>query len=114
MVYSKTQKTLGFPGHCERQSQRRKYDETGNEKDAIVLCEPLRPFRIVYVNEQWCDVCGFKAKDVIGSTLALIQGPETDLELCQLTTEKATGDSQCRNLFLKKPAILTEQSEPIV
>ncbi len=46
---------------------------------AIAITEAQAPFKIVEVNKEWVNLCGFSRKRAIGSTLkALLQGPETD------------------------------------
>jgi PAS domain S-box-containing protein len=47
---------------------------------AIAITEPHPPFKIVDVNAAWVDLCGYSRKHAIGSTLKLLQGPETNVE----------------------------------
>ena len=44
---------------------------------AIVVTEPVQPFRISYVNNAWEDLCKFTKEEVIGQTLGIIQGEGT-------------------------------------
>ena len=62
---------------------------------AIVVTEPIRPFRISYVNMAWEDLCHFSKEEVLGQTLSVIQGEQTDRrELDRLTKEVLQGH-QC-------------------
>ena len=44
---------------------------------AQVITEPTAPYRIVAVNREWCDTCGFDSEEAIGETCAMLQGPGT-------------------------------------
>lgn len=44
----------------------------------MALTETRRPFKIVDVNEDWTKLCGYTREEAVGSTLKLLQGPETD------------------------------------
>jgi PAS domain S-box-containing protein len=58
------------------------------EDDAVVVTESEAPFRIKYVNKAWEKTCGYSFEEVVGETLALIQGPMTDRnELRRLSEE---------------------------
>jgi len=46
---------------------------------------------ITHVNEAWCDLCGFTPEEVMGDTLALIQGPETDVAAARQMVDDARG-----------------------
>lgn len=46
----------------------------------VVVTRAEAPFPIVYVNDAWCDLCGFKPDQVVGKTLKTIQGPRTDTQ----------------------------------
>ena len=45
---------------------------------AIVVTEPRRPFRIVYVNAAWESLCGYASDEALGATCAILQGPLTN------------------------------------
>jgi hypothetical protein len=45
---------------------------------ARVVTEPHPPFRVVHVNRAWEQLCLWRASDVLGQTLAVLQGPDTD------------------------------------
>jgi PAS domain S-box-containing protein len=51
------------------------------QEEALVITESLSPFKILYVNDTWTDVCGFSSDEVIGKSLSFIQGPLTDLTI---------------------------------
>ena len=42
-----------------------------------IITEARSPFRIVHVNQAWCEMCGFSAESAIGQTCAILQGPGT-------------------------------------
>lgn len=44
----------------------------------MVITETHSPFTIVDVNQDWTELCGYTRQEAVGSTLALLQGPETD------------------------------------
>jgi two-component system phosphate regulon sensor histidine kinase PhoR len=44
---------------------------------AQVITEPTAPYRIVAVNREWCDTCGFSSEEAIGETCGMLQGPGT-------------------------------------
>jgi PAS domain S-box-containing protein len=51
---------------------------------AIAITEAQPPFKIVEVNKEWINMCGYSRKRAIGSTLKdLLQGPETDLRVAK-------------------------------
>jgi len=49
--------------------------------EAQIVTEPRPPFRIVYVNKAWCDLCGFTSEEALSRTPAILQGPST----CRVT-----------------------------
>jgi len=55
-------------------------DALGNENDprAIVVTEACAPFDIIDVNDAWVSMCGFSKEEARNSSLAMIQGPETN------------------------------------
>jgi len=51
---------------------------------AIAITEATPPFKIVEVNKQWVDLCGYSRKKAVGKTLKdLLQGPDTDLRVAK-------------------------------
>lgn len=57
---------------------------------AIVVTEPSSPFRIIAVNRQWEDLCGYTQKESKGETLShLIQGPHTNIDAVRSVVQKA-------------------------
>ncbi len=55
-----------------------------NTKDAVVITE-AEPFdepgpRIIYVNEAFTKITGYSAKEVVGKSPRILQGPKTDVE----------------------------------
>ena len=60
-----------------------------------MVTEPIRPFRISYVNTAWEELCHFSKEEVLGQTLGVIQGEQTDrTELDRVTREVLAGH-QC-------------------
>ncbi|KAL3914074.1 MAG: hypothetical protein SGPRY_007753 [Prymnesium sp.] len=49
----------------------------------VIITASMRPFRISYVNNEWCRLCGFSVEEAIGRTCAMLQGPGT----CQMTLD---------------------------
>lgn len=47
--------------------------------EAVVITEAHSPFLVKYVNKAWEDLCEFSSDEIIGQSLSLIQGPETDI-----------------------------------
>ena len=37
------------------------------------MTDPQHPFKIIWVNQQWCNLCGFQPEEVMGKTLNLLQ-----------------------------------------
>ena len=52
-------------------------------RDARIITEPNEPFRILHVNEVWCQACGFDAEDALGQTCRILQG----LGTCRATLQ---------------------------
>ena len=51
---------------------------------AIAITEATPPFKIVEVNKQWVDLCGYSRRKAVGKTLKdLLQGPDTDLRVAK-------------------------------
>lgn len=51
-----------------------------SKHQAIAITETKPPFKIVDVNKAWVDLCGYPRKHAIGSTLKILQGPETNTQ----------------------------------
>jgi PAS domain S-box-containing protein len=65
---------------------------------AIAITETNPPFKIIDVNKAWVDLCGYSRKHAIGSTLKLLQGPETNVQAANklvscLLAKKETAES---------------------
>lgn len=45
--------------------------------DSRVITEAEPPYRIVHVNQAWCDTTGHSPATFIGQTCKVLQGPET-------------------------------------
>jgi PAS domain S-box-containing protein len=61
------------------------------DRRAIVVTEPSSPFRIIAVNRQWEDLCGYTQKESKGETLSqLIQGPHTNVAAVRSVVQKAS------------------------
>lgn len=43
-------------------------------REARIITEPNEPFRILHVNEVWCQACGFDAEEALGQTCRILQG----------------------------------------
>lgn len=43
-----------------------------------MVTEPFPPFRVVHVNRAWEQLCGWRASEVVGETMSILQGPDTD------------------------------------
>ena len=52
-------------------------DALGNADVPQIVTEAAPPFRIVHVNQMWCNLCGYAAEEVIGATCKILQGPGT-------------------------------------
>lgn len=61
---------------------------------ARVVTEPHHPFRVIHVNRAWEQLCGWRASEVQGKTMAILQGRDTDPEV--LRQVRATADSASR------------------
>jgi len=61
-----------------------------HSKEARVVTEASRPFRITHVNEAWTDLCGFTAEEACGQTLRCLQGEETDANTVAQLVEDCT------------------------
>jgi PAS domain S-box-containing protein len=76
--------TSAFAPQKQQQQQQQQQDgacggvppEMG--RDVEVLTQPQPPYAIAWASEGWLDLCGFSSAEVVGRTLALIQGPATD------------------------------------
>jgi len=55
-------------------------DALGNENDprAIIVTKACAPFDIIDVNDAWVGMCSFSKEEARNSSLAMIQGPETN------------------------------------
>ena len=42
---------------------------------AQVITEAERPYRIVAVNQAWCELCGYGSEEAVGNTCRMLQGP---------------------------------------
>jgi len=64
------------------------YPSTIEEAQAItnlpvVITGFQQPFRIIYVNNRWCQMWGFSVEEAIGRTCGILQGPGT----CKMTLD---------------------------
>lgn len=65
---------------------------------AMVITERSQPFRIVHVNEAWCELCGFTMEETLGLTCRILQGPGT----CQATLQALTAAAvECAPITVK-------------
>jgi len=65
----------------------------------VVVTKAVPPFRIVHVNDAWCELCDFTPEEVIGKTLRTIQGPHT--------SDEVVAESMGRLLELKETVEMT-------
>jgi hypothetical protein len=61
--------------------------------DCRVLTDAKPPYRIVHVNDAWCQVTGYSAKALIGKTCQVLQGPETCKETTKVRSSMLEADS---------------------
>ena len=58
------------------QKMPKRLDEALAKQDVpIIVTEAARPFRIVHVNQVWCELCGFTVEETVGRTCQILQGP---------------------------------------
>ena len=39
----------------------------------LVLTNPQAPYKVIWVNKQWCDLCEFQSEEIIGKSLNILQ-----------------------------------------
>jgi PAS domain S-box-containing protein len=61
--------------------------QNSHKHHAIAITEIEPPFKIIDVNTAWIDLCGFSRKAAVGSTLKLLQGPDTNVEAANKLVE---------------------------
>lgn len=67
--------------------------------EARVITTATSPFRIVYVNQAWTELCGFKSSEAVGGSLRMLQGPATDMgAIHQLMGEIGRGHAAAATL----------------
>ena len=66
---------------------------------AQVITEMDAPYRIVAVNREWCDTCGFSSEEAIGETCGMLQGPGT----CKNTLHEISKACEVTPLPLSPP-----------
>lgn len=83
--------TLQTSSDITRQNIPQNLSDAFIDRRAIVVTEPTHPFRIVAVNPQWEELCGYTQKESKGETLArLIQGPKTNIAAVKSVVHKAS------------------------
>ena len=55
--------------------------------EARIITEPDEPYRIIHVNEVWCQTCGYDAEEVLGQTCKFLHGPGTCGGTLQMLTQ---------------------------
>lgn len=67
----------------------------------LILTSSEHPFRIVYTNAAWSNLCGWESHEAAGATCALLQGRATDRdrtdELCDSASETGYGAAELIN-----------------
>lgn len=66
---------------------------------AIVVTEADFPFVVVHVNEPWTKVCEYKKEEMIGNTLGMLQGKDTEVESIRKLAQKT---SSCQDGTVRK------------
>jgi PAS domain S-box-containing protein len=75
------------------------WSHSNQAKDAVVIMETVRPFRIVHVNKPWETLCGFQSSEVVGGTMKCIQGPHScPTMLGQLLEDLQQARPSCRQM----------------
>mmetsp|Transcript_21056 Transcript_21056/g.43077 ORF Transcript_21056/g.43077 Transcript_21056/m.43077 type:complete len:587 (+) Transcript_21056:76-1836(+) len=78
--------------------------------ESRVITEPEEPFRILHVNDVWCNVCGYDAEEVIGETCAVLQGPGT----CRATLSMLKQALNFKRNFAVQLLNYTKQGRPFM
>ena len=55
--------------------------------DPRVITEAEAPYRIVQVNDAWCESMGYSRSALIGTTCKILQGPETCVQPMQVRVD---------------------------
>ena len=55
--------------------------------DPRVITEAEAPYRIVQVNDAWCESMGYSRSALIGTTCKILQGPETCVQTMQVRVD---------------------------
>jgi len=72
------------------QKMPKRLDEALAKQDVpIIVTEAARPFRIVHVNQVWCELCGFTVEETVGRTCQILQGPATCYQTLQALVQAA-------------------------
>ena len=77
---------------------------------AQVITEPTAPYRIVAVNREWCDTCGFSSEEAIGETCGMLQGPGT----CKNTLREISKACEARTTLAFKLLNYTKKRYPFI
>jgi len=77
---------------------------------AQVITEPAAPYRIVAVNREWCDTCGFSSEEAIGETCGMLQGPGT----CRDTLKAISVACEARTTLAFKLLNYTKKRYPFI
>ena len=67
----------------------------GSGAPPCVVTNAEPPFQILWANSPWLDLCGFNAVEILGNTLACIQGPATDAHLIHELMSHAYAKDSC-------------------
>jgi PAS domain S-box-containing protein len=50
---------------------------------AMVITQGTSPFVIIHSNDNWSEICGYSAEELVGRSFRFMQGPKTDLKISE-------------------------------
>lgn len=56
------------------------------------------PFTVIETNEQWCELTGFSAKSIVGRSMRMLQGPDTDVVKLHAIITKSKDGGCCSGI----------------
>jgi PAS domain S-box-containing protein len=75
-----------------------------------VITEACRPYRILAVNQAWCDACGYTSEEAVGQTCRMLQGPGS----CRKTLEAVAAAAEVRTELACKVLNYTKDGRPFL